>query len=495
MGKRVKIMKKKENEIIITESGMQSEQVTGSNLTISYLTSDGRKTILIELGGCQGKGIVEDYLNNKKMLENIPIKNSDYCFLLHNHSDHIFLLPTLSNKGFKGRIITTYTNSVLMRPMLKDSINIHLKECEYMRKNKKKLKIKGNVTELFKPIDLDNIMKMVDIYDLDMIHNLDECLSFRFTNNSHIIGATQLELFIKKYGSNVTKKIVITSDLGNSDNYSYTYFTKPTQVINKANVLFIESTYGKGDRNFNKRTCIEERKELEKTIINITNDGHACMIPVFSLSRLQNFMCWLYDTFKDKWNMNIPIIIATNLGNKINDKFYEILDGEEFEYWDEVMHWEAFKFIKDFKSCQAFVSSKQKNYLVLSSSGMISGGYSNVFAKQMLQNSKNGIMFCGYCSPNTIGGDLLDENKNTVEIEGEILLKNCIIKRFNSFSSHASQKDLINYIKQCDCQKVVLQHGDLEAKKELKLKSERELSKLNKTTKVIESYKDMQIIL
>ena len=41
----------------------------------------------------------------------------------------------------------------------------------------------------------------------------------------------------------------------------------------------------------------------------------------------------------------------------------------------------------------------------------------------------------------------------------------------------------------------ILQHGDLEAKKELKLKSERELSKLNKTTKVIESYKDMQIIL
>lgn len=489
-------MKKQENEIVITENGMMSEQVTGSNLILSYLTEEGRKTALIELGGCQGKGMVEDYIDNRNMIERTPIKESDYCFVIHIHSDHIQLLPSLSNRGFKGRIISTKTNTTLLKPMLKDAINIHSKECIYMRNNKKKLKIKGTIKELFTPLDLDNTMDMIDNYEIGIIHKLDSCLSFRFTNNSHIIGATQLELFIKKYGTNVTKKVVVTSDLGNTDNYSYTYFTEQTQPINKANVLFIESTYGKGGRNFNKRICVEERKELNKTIIDVTNGGHACMIPVFSLSRLQNFMCYLYENFKDKWDMSVPIVIATNLGNKINEKMYEVLDNEDDLYfWDEVMHWKAFKFIKDYKSCEAFITSKQKRYLVLSSSGMISGGYSNIFAKQMLQNSNNAILFCGYCSPTSYGGKLLDETTKTVEIEGDTLVKNCIIKRFNSFSSHASQKDLINYIKQCDCQKVILHHGDIESKKELKEKMCIELSKMNRTTKVICSKKDMQIIL
>jgi len=174
---------------------------------------------------------------------------------------------------------------------------------------------------------------------------------------------------------------------------------------------------------------------------------------------------------------------------------YEDLDNEDLAYWDEVMTWKAFKFINDNKSCEAFVNSKPKSYLVLSSSGMISGGFSNLFVNQMLQDSHNGILFCGYCSPNTIGGQLLDNSTDTVIVDGRTLKKRCIVKRYYSFSSHASQKDIVNYIKQCDCQKVVLQHGSSDAKEELKKLSEIELSKMNRTTKVISSYKDMQITL
>lgn len=489
-------MKKKDNDIIITESGNQAENVTGSNLVVSYMTDIGRKTILIELGMIQQGDKADEYILNKEMLDNIPIKESDYCFIAHIHSDHISLLPALSSRKFKGKIITTKTNAILMKPMLKDAVKIHIKNCEHLRNNKSKYKkIKGNVKELFNEIDLDNVMNMIEVSEIDTINKLDNYCSYRFSNNSHIIGATQLELFIKKYETNIVKKIVITSDLGNTDNYSYTYFTEPTIPISKTNVLFIESTYGLGNRNFNKRTCIEERKQLEKDIFGFVNYGYACMIPCFSLARLSNMMCWLYETFKDRWDMKKPIIIATNLGNKINEKMYEVLEGDDLEFWDKVMHWEAFKFIKDFKACESFVSSKCKSYLVLSSSGMISGGYSNLFAKEMLQDSHNGIIFCGYCSENTIGGQLLDDDINIVDIEGSKLIKRCVIKRYYSFSSHASQKDLLNYIKQCDCQKVILQHGDNEAKEELKNKAIEELSKMNRTTKVICSKKDMQIVL
>jgi len=489
--------KNKENEIVISLNGNQSEEVVGSNMSISYLSDTGRKCILVELGMIQNNDMADEYILNKQMLENIPIKESDYCFMVHLHCDHIGLFPALSSMGFKGKIITTQTNAILSKPMLKDCIKIHMKNCAYLRENKDKFKkkIKGNVKELFVEKDLDNTMNMMNIYDLDNIHYLDDCLSFRFTNNSHILGSTQLEIFIKKHKTNITKKITITSDLGNTDNYSFTYFTEPTVPVSNTNILFIESTYGLGDRNFNKRICIEERKQLEKDILGFLNYNYSCMIPCFALSRLSNMMCWLYDTFKDRWDMSKPIVIATNLGKKINDKMYEVLNDEDLAYWDEVMNWKAFKFINDGKSCEAFITSKTQSYLVLSSSGMVSGGFSNLFAKQMLQDSHNGILFCGYCSPNTVGGQLLDDNIDVVNIDGNTLKKRCIVKRYYSFSSHASQKDILNYIKQCNCQKVILQHGSSEAKAELKRLSDIELSKINRTTKVISSYKNMQITL
>ena len=84
----------------------------------------------------------------------------------------------------------------------------------------------------------------------------------------------------------------------------------------------------------------------------------------------------------------------------------------------------------------------------------------------------------------------IQETLDKVEIEGSVCLKRCTIKKFSSFSSHSSQRDLISYMKQCNCQTIVLVHGDDDAKEELKLKAQEELSKMNRTTKVICSYKD-----
>lgn len=89
--------KNKGNEVVITMSGNQSEEVVGSNTTISYLTSTGRKTILVELGMIQNNDMADEYILNKEMLNNIPIKSSDYCFIAHIHSDHISLLPAFIN--------------------------------------------------------------------------------------------------------------------------------------------------------------------------------------------------------------------------------------------------------------------------------------------------------------------------------------------------------------------------------------------------------------
>ena len=485
--------KKIDDRIIVTLCGGQSESVTGSITSVSYLKDDGtRGLILLELGGIQGNNDIKgEYLENKHMLENAPLKGVEYVFVMHNHQDHCMHLPYLVSSGESTRIIITHKNKELLKPMLLDSTYIHGKNIEY-------LKSKGfkSAKPFYTEQDTHATFDLMDEFNMDTIYKLNNNISFRFVGNSHVIGATQLELFIKKPNGSV-KKILYTSDLGNNFSSEFQPFLIDNKKITKANLMLIESTYG--DRKpFTRKECIEEREELFRTIDKyVIQDRKSCLIPCFAFGRLENIMCMLYDRYKDTWNPENPIIIDTTLGYEEIKKYSQVLEGEELEYWNEVVNWKCLKYITDYKSSMAFQSQKDRHGLILSSSGMISAGRSVLHAYNILQDSKSVICFCGYCSPNTIGGKILDENYKTVDFpDHKGVSKRCEIKRFYTFSSHAQQDTLLDYIKQMpnSC-KIVLHHGDNNAKQELLMKAKEELSKINKTTKIEKSYKDMQIVL
>ena len=480
MGKMRKMSnKKKDNDIICITAGNQSFQVTGSNTVVSYMTNEGRKHLLVDIGISQGGSEWDEYIDNKKLFDNIPIKYAEYCFITHFHSDHAQGISALIPRGFEGRILLNETNKIIAPIMLKDGTKIHNEDCVHLRKVGHKCK------DLYTMQDMYHSLDKIEVVPMNKIIKLDDYVSFRYNDNSHILGATILELFIKKEGTNTKKKICFVGDLGNTDNFDFNYFAKPTKQIKNADVLYLESTYGKGDRNFNKKDCIAEREDLKNEIITTLNNNGNVLIPCFSQHRLQNMMCWLYDNFKDTWNKNIPIVVDTNLGCKINTALLQILEGDDLIKWKEVMSWDVFKYIDDYQSSIAFMTTKQKA-LILSSSGMVSGGRSLLHAHNLLGQKNSAILFCGYCSPNCVGGQILDNTLDKVEFsKNDVVMKQCKIKAYRSFSSHASQKDLINFVKNCNCNKVVLMHGDEESKIELKYKLEEMLHKNSKTTKVI----------
>ena len=482
-------MKKKDNDIIIITNGSQSYQVTGSSTTVSYMTNEGRKHLIVDLGCCQGGSEWDEYIDNKKLYDNIPIKYAEYCFITHNHSDHLQGLPMLNVKDFQGKILMNESNAIIAPIMLKDGTKIHENNCKHLRLIGKKCK------DLYTTQDMYNTLNKVEVVPMNKIIKLDEYISFRYNDNSHMVGATTLELFIKKEGTNTKKKISFSGDLGNTENFEYNYFVKPTKQIKNSDILYLESTYGKSERNFTKKDCIEEREDIIKEINNTLNIGGSILIPVFSQHRLQNMMCFLYEKYKDNWNYDIPIVVDTNLGCKINTVLLQVLTDDELEYWKEVMGWKAFKYIDSYDKSVAFMAKKQQA-LILSSSGMVSGGRSSLHAHRILGQEKSEILFCGYVSPCCVGGQIIDVLLDRVEFsKNDVVMKRCKIKTYKTFSSHASQKDLINFVKNCNCNTIVLMHGDEESKIELKERLENELSKINRSTKVVISSLNSEIHL
>lgn len=467
--------KKKNNKVKISFIGGNSYQVTGSMILIET----EYKNILLECGMIQSSNSILDYKENAK---SFPFKsrNIDYVFLGHAHIDHIGRLPKLVKDGFQGKIITTEITSKLMKPMLKDSCNIIRKDADYISKKRS-----IDYEPFYNEDNVYDTLNLTYIYDYGIINKLDENTSFKFLHNSHIIGACQIELFLKTSTGHI-EKILYTSDLKGLKNKNY--YVEDTEFCTKANVVISECTYGADNKNVNNN----REKDLEKikTVVNqvCLMDKGKILIPVFSLSRAQEILTDLYILFSNDNKFNIPIILDSPLIWEITKAYKDALQGEHLELFEKVCNWGNVRFIKDYNESKICLNDNSPK-IVLSSSGFLHKGRSILYLKEYISDSKSHILFVGYSPPNSIASRI-KKGQKTITIEGKSYKNRCSITVLNSFSSHIGQVELLNYLKNINADKIYLVHSDEESKLRFKELLEKELSKMSKTTRVIATNKN-----
>ena len=487
--------KKVNDKIKVRFTGGSTTDVTGSCVNISYYCEDtnSRKNIICDFGIIQGAGDkYEEYKQNKYMIENNPLKDISYIFLSHSHCDHSMNLPLASSREFDGRIIMNEITKEITYKLLLDGVFIHNRDVESLQSKKHK-----NIECFYKESDVHIAMqKYTDTYPMNEMVKLDSNLSFRLLPNSHVVGAAMIELFIKRVSGKV-EKIVYTGDVGSKLNKKFQPFLEDNATISKASMILMESTYGSKQRGFTKQEAIDERKNMIKTIKQVTKNRGKVVMPTFSFGRSQTLMTMLYEAFSKDKGFNIPIIIDSRLTNEINNTYRKVLNDEDREYWSEIMSWRNFKFIKEFKDTQLYASKKDFPCIVISSSGFLTNGHSVTWVKSTVEDRKNCIMFTGYVGNGTLGDFMTDKKHKTVKIEGLDFQKNAWIKQYKTFSSHIQQKEIIEMIKGLNnsC-RIVLHHGNMAARKELKEELQLELSKMNRTNKVhIADEKNNEFIL
>ena len=467
-------MSKKKTKVKISFIGANSFQITGSMILIET----EYKTILLECGMIQNSNSIKDYKDNAKHFP-FKSKNIDYVFIGHSHIDHMGLLPKLIKYGFNGKIITTDITAKLLKPMLKDSANIIRKDAEYISKKRGK-----DFEPLYNEDDVYSTLNLVESYDYGIIHKLDDNTSFRFLHNSHIIGACQLELFLKTSTGHI-EKILYTSDLKGSQNKNY--YVEDTEYCIKANIVISECTYGADEKNIK----TDRNKDLEKikTVVNqvCLMDKGRILIPVFSLSRAQQILTDLYMLYGNDIDFNIPIIVDSPLIWEIIKVYKESLQGEHRELLEKVCNWENVRFIKDYNESKNCVSDNTSK-IILSSSGFLLKGRSVNYLKELISDIKSHILFVGYSPEGSIAYKIKNGQK-FITIEGKSYKNKCSITVLNSFSSHIGQIELLNYLKGISADKIYLVHSETVSKLRFKELLEEELNRLCKSSKVIATTK------
>ena len=454
--------------------------VTGSSM---YIRCNG-KQLLIEAGMVQSNDYAENYRLNT---EKYPFEPSeiDYVFVGHCHIDHVGMLPRLVKSGFRGKIIASHATAMLMKPLLLNSAFILQSEANVLSfKHKREYAPIYSEDDVFQTLDL--------VYEYDDIHKeyvLDDVVSFEWLQNSHCIGARQLRLNLTN-SNKVKQHILYTSDIGalHTDNH----YLPDTEIDDRSyRYVLMESTYGEPGRQ-NKKTRAFDIEHLKVAIDTVTERGGTFIMPCFSFARTQEILTNLYEIYHDK-NFQYDIVVDSMLSVDICNLYDELLDGENLELWKKVKNWDNVKFITEKDESLACVKAHVPK-VVISSSGFCTNGRILSYLHEYLSDINSMVCFSGFAGADNsyLSYRIKNYKENKIiKISGDPVENKADCISLTTMSSHANRKDLLEYGSSINTEKLVLVHGSVVAKNSLKDDLQKEISKKDKSFKVVASTKDM----
>jgi metallo-beta-lactamase family protein len=480
--------KDKINQVMVEFIGNNTIDVTGSMIYVKFYDKalDKHIQILLDAGGVQGYSVAECYSANVKMLEKIDAKNLDFILISHQNLDHISLIPAFVANGFTGRIIMTKEAYHLGIPLLMDSAFINGKEVEWLKKNKK---TKDKVYKpLYQASDVEETKNYIDKFPLNEIINITPNIAVKLIPNVHLLGACSIECYCKDINSRI-HKLFYSGDIGN---VSYEkHFVYDTQYPPKnAGLSIIESTYGARSKiAFNKNLRKQELKLLEDTIIDtIINKKGSVLIPTFSLDRTENIIYNLKRIIENNEKLStIKVVLDGKLSNNLLDIYEKICENKNKEEIDEIINWDNLIRIRDYQNTVKMLDETDGK-IIVSSSGFCTGGRVLSYLKKLLPYKKNTIIFCGFSSEGSPAFKIKHKNQTgqkTIKIDNDVTLMNSDVVTLNSFSSHIQHDSLIDYTLQINTDIVVLVHGELNGREELKEDLEKMYEDKCESTKVI----------
>lgn len=428
-----------------------SREVTGSKHLIT--TAKG-KTILLDCGMFQGKGLETDSLNRNLMFE--PSK-LDHVILTHAHIDHSGLIPFIYKNGFRGSVICTNATRDLCSIMLADSG--HIQEGDVKWFNKRRVaRGEAPIEPIYQEKDARACMELFIGVAYNRKFRIDQDITVKFTNTGHMLGSGTASIEITENGE--TKRIAYTGDIGRPANR----ILKSPEPFPQCDYLITESTYG----NRLHPQMQDAEAELLRVIRETVDRGGKVIIPSFAIGRTQEVVFALNNFFNEGLLPKINVYVDSPLAINATDIFRMHSDvlNEDVAH---VMHtdpdpfgFNSLFYIKSPEDSKKLNEIK-KPCIIISASGMMEAGRIKHHLANNIEDSRNTILAVGYCSPITLGARILSGYEE-VSIFGVKHPVRANVERIEAFSGHGDYNEMADYVSCQDVnqvKKVFLVHGEL----------------------------------
>lgn len=433
-----------------------AKTVTGS----SHLVSAGSTDILLDGGLFQGHR--EAFYKNNTTFHYNP-RTIKAMVLSHAHIDHCGNIPNLIKQGLRCKIYTTSATKDLADLMLVDSGKIQEEDVRYVNKINRRLNL-----PLRKPLyTAKEASKSTRIFR-SISYNQKFCIAkdiyATIMDAGHILGSGIVVLDIKD--ADRTVRLGYAVDLGRKN---LPLLNNP--VIPKGlDYLILESTYG-GRLH---RPIDEAQSKLREAITRAVRRGGKVLIPSFTLERTQEVIYFLNELLKEKIIPSVPIYVDSPLATNITDLFKYHLDflnektRQAFARGDNPFELLNLRFVRDQKESKSLNMDKRP-MIIIAGSGMCESGRILHHLQNNIEDSRNMILVVGYMAQDTLGRRIVEKNP-FVKIFGVEYELNAEVVVINSFSGHADQGELLEFVSGCmpaspagrPLKKIFLVHGELE---------------------------------
>lgn len=425
--------------------------VTGSK----YLLRSSGATVLIDAGLFQGLKELRQLNWNDLPIEPADI---DAIVLTHAHLDHCGYLPRLAAHGFKGRVFCTAGTQDLCRIVLPDSGRIQEEDAE--NANRGKYSKHEIALPLYTENDAFRAVSLLQPVGYDRPMPVAEGIEVDFINAGHLLGSAYARV---RTGG---KTLLFGGDLGR---FARPVLPDPTKVED-ADYLLVESTYG------NRVHEDDDDGEMLASVITATAERNGrIIIPSFAIGRVEELIYWIKRLEDERRIPVMPVFLDSPMAaealSRYTERLRELDEELQPERTDEkAPHGPAdrnepperrraharmerqvcafctdrFKVIKSVDESKGLTRSKLPA-IIISASGMATGGRVLHHLKAGLPDSRNTVLFVGYQAAGTRGRRLVD-GEAVIKIHGQMVPVHASVKQIGSMSAHADSNEILRWL-------------------------------------------------
>jgi metallo-beta-lactamase family protein len=419
--------------------------VTGSkHLINTTYDSSGKQgfQVLIDCGLFQGQ---KEWRERNWQDTPVPAREMDAVILTHAHLDHSGWIPRLVKEGFRGSIYATPSTIDLCGILLPDSGHLQEEDAEFH--NKKKTSKHTPALPLYTFDEAQACLDRFRPVQFGETKQLSPELSFRFVRAAHILGSSMVEVTLQ--ANRQPRRLLFTGDIGRVRNHD----SAPGKVVHSgpaegevADLVVMESTYGN-----RRHPDTDPRPELAGLIRQAVERGGSVIVPAFAVERTQKLLFMVKQLMESGQVPRIPVYCDSPMAIHAVQIFLK--HAEEFseetcaliKKYGSPLDWQGFNF------ASTAVESKKINdshfpAIIISSSGMVTGGRILHHLAQRLPDPKTLVIFVGFQAPGT-RGFTIKSGAPEVKIFGEMVPVRAQIAALEQFSDHADTPELLEWLR------------------------------------------------
>jgi metallo-beta-lactamase family protein len=399
--------------------------VTGSKFLVESATAG----VLIDCGLFQGLSSLRRRNWERPALR---LDELSAVVLTHAHLDHTGYLPALAKAGWDGPVYCTEATALLANIVLTDSA--HLMQEEARLANEQGWSKHHPALPLYAPEDVERVRALFRHVPFGAETDIAPGVQLTLGRAGHILGSSWARLDVTTDGR--SHSVLSSGDLGRPSHP----LLVPPDPRPEVGTLLLESTYG--DRGHGTEDPLVR---LSDVINRTTARGGSVLIPAFAVDRTEILLHDLVLARKQGRIRDLPIVVDSPMALSCLKVYRRAVEERWPDIRPDITDYDSLDPAHLLEVTTAEESARwndpRQPAILISASGMASGGRVLHHLRHMLPNRRHTVLIAGYAAEGTRARQLGD-GASEVKIHGRYVPVRAEVVVIDAFSAHADAEEL-----------------------------------------------------